>query len=55
MEYAGHFKSSERGLAIGAGVSDIIDDTESKDAVLVTKSDGSPNNTSTDVGSHRVC
>ena len=55
VEYAGHFKSSEKGLAIGAGVSDIIDDTESKDAVLVSKSDGSPNNTSADVGTHRVC
>ena len=55
VEYASHFKSRETGLAIGAGVSSIVDDSESKAVVLVSKSDGSSNNTSPDVGSHRVC
>ena len=55
VEFASHFKSSEKGIAIAAGVSDTIDDSGSKDALLVTKSDGSANNTSPDVGSHRVC
>ena len=54
VEFASHFKSSEKGIAIAAGVSDTIDDSGSKDVVLVTKSDGSINNTSPDVGSHRV-
>ena len=55
VEFASHFKSRETGLAIAAGVSTTIDDSGSKDKVLVSKSDGSPNNTSPDVGSHRVC
>ena len=55
VEYASHFKSRETGIAIAAGVSNTIDDSGSKDAALVSKSDGSSNNTSPDVGSHRVC
>ena len=54
VEFASHFKSSEKGIAIAAGVSDTIDDSGSKDVVLVSKSDGSSNNTSPDVGTHRV-
>ena len=55
VEFASHFKSKETGLAIGTGVAKTIDDSNSKDVILVSKSDGSPNNTSPDVGSHRVC
>ena len=55
VEFAGHFKGRETGLAIANGVCEILDDSKSKDAALVTKSDGSANNTSPDVGSHRVC
>ena len=55
VEFASHFKSKETGLAIGTGVAKMIDDSKSKDVVLVTKSDGSANNTSPEVGSHRVC
>ena len=54
VEFASHFKSRETGLAIANGVCELIDDSKSKDAVLVSKSDGSANNTSPDVGSHKV-
>ena len=54
VEFASHFKSKETGLAIGTGVAKTIDDSNSKDVILVSKSDGSPNNTSPEVGSHRV-
>ena len=54
VEYASHFQSRETGLAIASGVSETIEDSESKDDLFVSKSDGSPNNTSPDVGSHKV-
>ena len=54
VEYASHFESRETGLAIANGVSETIEDSGSKDDLFVSKSDGSPNNTSPDVGSHKV-
>ena len=54
VEYAGHFESREKGLALANKTCEIIEDTGSKDTLLVTKSDGSPNNTSPDVGMHKV-
>ena len=53
--YADHFKSRETGLALANGTSEIIEDSGSMETLLVTKSDGSPNNTSPDVGMHKVC
>ena len=55
VDYAGHFKSRETGLALANGTNEIIEDSGSKDTLLVTKSDGSPNNTSSDKGMHKVC
>ena len=46
-------KCGEAGVEIAAVSCKIIDDTGSKDEVVTTGSDGSANNTSPDVGTHR--
>ena len=45
-------KCGESGVEIAAASCKIIDDSDSKDIVLITGSDGSANNTSPDVGAH---
>ena len=54
VEYAAHFESRETGLALANETCKVIEDTGSKDILLVTKSDGPANNTSPDVGMHKV-
>ena len=52
-EYEDHFKADgDTGEIVAEGCIDIIDDTNSKDEVIVTGSDGAGNNTSPDTGTH---
>ena len=51
--YEVHFKTDgDSGEVVAEGCNKVIDETKSKDVIVVTGSDGAPNNTSEDTGTH---
>ena len=54
-EYEDHFKSEgDGGKDVAKGCIEILEATNSKDSLLVTSSDGAANNTSPNVGTHKL-